>query len=100
MKWGWWPVCLAAGGCAPSGPRDIDGVADDKELETKIVAMIEGDTAEPGLKYRRIKVECAQGVVVLSGTVKTEQERERAAYIADFRGVREVVNRLRVESGP
>jgi osmotically-inducible protein OsmY len=95
-----WLVLLTACAAEPvkPGPRDEKMVASDKELEAKIVYMLENDREVPELRQRNIKVECVKGCATLSGTVFSPREKERAGYIADM-CAREVQNHLTVKSG-
>jgi hyperosmotically inducible protein len=59
-------------------------------VKTKVLA----DTSTPGLE---INVDTKDGVVTLSGTVRTRAEADRAAALArETNGVKQVVNNLRV----
>lgn len=72
------------------------GVAiDDAEITAKVKAAI---FAEPGLKALQISVETRKGVVMLSGSVDTQQNSDTARTLASaVSGVHEVENRLMVK---
>ena len=69
--------------------------------DTVLVTEIEGRiAADPDLSVSNIDVDVNQGVVTLSGTVKTDAARMRAAQIAEkVDGVVRVQNDLEVGSG-
>jgi osmotically-inducible protein OsmY len=65
---------------------------DDMTLTTKVKSAL---ITEPGLKSGDIKVEAANGVVVLQGTTDTAEHRQRAAQVAsNVEGVRAVRNEI------
>jgi hypothetical protein len=69
---------------------------DDKAITGEIQARLYQDTT---LKRRDISIIAQQGVVILSGQVQTEEERTRAAKLAnEVRGVKQVINQLVVVS--
>lgn len=72
------------------------GVAiDDAEITAKVKAAI---FAESGLKALQISVETRKGVVMLSGSVDTQQNSDTARTLASaVSGVHEVENRLMVK---
>lgn len=72
------------------------GVAiDDAEITAKVKAAI---FAEPGLKALQISVDTIKGVVMLSGSVDTQQNSDTARTLASaVSGVHEVENRLMVK---
>ena len=74
--------CLAAlmsTGCASDPGRTHDsGLLDDKVTAQRVYAALQRGGAE----FRSVKVEALKGVVTLSGTVPTEQHRERAEALA------------------
>lgn len=70
----------------------VDDVAITTEVKTKLIA-------DSQVAARKINVDTKDGVVTLKGTVKTEQEREKAIQIArDTRGVQRVEDQLTVSS--
>lgn len=95
-------LLLLAAACA-SGPdtreRNLDMVADDKEMEAKLVHIIENDREMPVVRQRNIKVEVIKGAALLSGVVKSDAERRHLLKITNIHGIREVVDRLTVKSG-
>jgi osmotically-inducible protein OsmY len=98
----WLGLFLVLAACQ-SGPdtrdRNLEMVADDKELEAKLVYIIENDREMPDVRQRNIKVEVIKGAAILSGTVKTEQERRHLLKITNIHGIRQVVDKLTVKSG-
>jgi hyperosmotically inducible protein len=67
---------------------------DDAGITTKVKAKFLGDTDVPGLK---IDVDTTNGVVTLTGTVKTAAEKQHAMKIAKATdGVKSVVDRIKV----
>src|SRR6266536_2638915 len=79
---------LAAAGCNHTKPRS------DAEISGEIQAKVSADQA---LQNKQIGVQAANGVVTLSGSVASENERSAAAAdAASVAGVRTVVNNLSV----
>lgn len=69
---------------------------DDKVITGEIQARLYRDAT---LKRRDISIIAQQGVVILSGQVQTEEERTKAATLAnEVRGVKQVINQLVVVS--
>jgi hyperosmotically inducible protein len=67
---------------------------DDAAITTKVKSKFLADTDVPGLK---IDVDTTNGVVTLSGTVKTAAEKQHAMKIAKATdGVKSVVDRIKV----
>jgi hyperosmotically inducible protein len=67
----------------------------DDELYDKVRIQLANDREIGGAK---IDVKVTQGVVELTGRVRTDKQKSRAAQVAKkVRGVREVVNNLRIE---
>ena len=102
----------AAGNAAERGAEATKGVADDATdkigaaadrtgdvisdaaVTTAVKSKFLADTSTPGLK---IDVDTKDGVVTLSGTVRTRAEADRAVSLArDTNGVKRVVNNLKV----
>jgi osmotically-inducible protein OsmY len=54
-------------------------VAREAALETKIRAFI---AAEPMLDQERVRVEIDEGKIILTGKVKREEQKEKAAEVA------------------
>jgi len=98
-----WAGFLFLAACASTDPdtrdRNLEMVADDKELEAKLVYIIENDREMPEIRKRNIKIEVIKGAAILSGTVKTEQERGHLVKITNIHGIRQVVDKLTVKSG-
>ena len=69
-------------------------VISDAAVTTAVKSKFLADTSTPGLK---IDVDTKDGVVTLSGTVRTRAEADRAVSLArDTNGVKRVVNNLKV----
>ena len=85
-------------GPAPTvASADLTDRASSGWITTKIEAQY---FADPNVKGRNIDVTTANGVVTLSGTVDGEATRQRAVEIASRTdGVRDVQDRLRIETG-
>lgn len=84
-------------GDAPDTDRSLGRVMDDAGITAAVKARLLDDPTVRGLK---IDVDTREGVVYLTGTVRSDQERERAMDIA--RGtehVRDVQASLRIERG-
>jgi hyperosmotically inducible protein len=78
------------------GDSTLEENIDDSWISTKVKAKL---TADPEVRKRDIDVDVLEGVVTLSGSVLSEQEREHAeALAADTTGVIRVVSRLQVAS--
>jgi osmotically-inducible protein OsmY len=65
----------------------------DSTLETRITAGLKQNSA---LAPRNIDVDVDNGVVTLTGTVRTEDERASAGRIAQISGVARVINNIEV----
>ncbi len=110
---------LLVGGCGQQGTsstvgqkmdRAADKVADTTSNASSKVAMAADDTAitakvkaaliaEPGLKSTDINVDTKEATVTLSGTVASDEMRDRAKQIASSTsGVKNVVDNLVVKS--
>lgn len=82
-------VCLTLSACATVDPRQ------DTRIEAEVKAKL---VAETTANLTRVGVVSASGVVYLSGTVASDQERARATALAGtVAGVRKVVNTLHLE---
>jgi hyperosmotically inducible protein len=76
-------------------PRSIGTQVDDAKITAEIKLKLLED---PLTKARKIDVDTVNGVVTLTGAVESEVEIRRAVEIASsVKGVRKVVNNLRVE---
>jgi len=74
--------------------REIEPYARDATITTKIKSKL---TADPEVNPFTIDVDTVNGVVTLSGTVRTEEQRQEAEDLArGTEGVKEVVNSLQV----
>ncbi len=67
----------------------------DKAIDSRITHRINADAS---LKNHHVKVSVENGVATLSGTVRTDAQRERAEALATAAGATRVENRLAVES--
>ena len=77
------------------GERTMGDRLDDATIVTAVNAKF---AADPMVSALKIDVDSNDGVVTLSGTVKTEQVRRHAAdLVRTVDGVRSVENRLKVE---
>lgn len=96
-------VALSAGpalffsGCAGSSTSQSTGeYLDDSAITAKVKTELIRD---PVVKARQVEVETYKGHVQLSGFVDTDEQKARAAQIAQtVSGVREVKNDLTVKS--
>jgi hyperosmotically inducible periplasmic protein len=79
-------------GCAAmSSPDGAGGSSEDAAITAQVRSSF---MADPLLSASALNVETRQGVVHLSGTVKTEQERYRAIQLVQsVAGVREIILR-------
>lgn len=74
--------------------RKLEPYARDAEITTRIKTKL---TADPQVNPFTIDVDTVNGRVTLSGTVRTDEQREEAEKLArDTEGVTEVVNLLQV----
>jgi osmotically-inducible protein OsmY len=81
-------LALAAGACRPVNPTE------DARIESEIKARL---VAEKNANLTRLGVLSSGGVVYLSGTVASADEKARAAVLSrSVEGVRRVVNTLEV----
>lgn len=94
--WNGWAVGVMAMlmlvGCATTSSRESTGeFLDDAAITTQVKSSL---VADPLLSASAISVETTQGVVHLTGTVKSEQERHRAIQLVQgVAGVREIIVR-------
>jgi len=98
-QWKVWNGCavgvmavLMLVGCATTSSRkSTDEFLDDATITTQVKSSL---VADPLLSASAISVETTQGVVHLTGTVKSEQERHRAIQLVQgVAGVREIIVR-------
>ena len=94
--WSWGAVSvmglLMLIGCAATSSRESIGESSE---DANITARVQSSfTADPLVSASAIGVQTTQGVVHLSGTIKSEQERYRAIQLVQgVAGVREIVVR-------
>src|SRR5688500_9940228 len=82
------------GGKAATAASDAKAALSDGPLTAKIKSKMALDDT---VKALDINVDTAKGVVTVSGTVRTEAERQRALQLArETEGVRQVTDRLQV----
>jgi len=79
-------------GCATTSSRESIGESsEDAAITAKVQSSF---TADPLVSTSAINVETSRGVVHLSGTVKSEQERYRAIQLVQgVAGVKEIIVR-------
>ncbi len=79
-------------GCATTSSRESPGeFLDDAAITAQVKSSL---VADPMVRGSAIGVETTQGVVHLTGTVKSEQERHRAIQLVQgVAGVREIIVR-------
>lgn len=96
-------VLLVLTAACASGPdtreRNLEMVADDKEMEAKLVYIIENDREMPEVRKRNVKVEVIKGAAILSGVVHSDDERRHLLKITNIHGIRQVVDKLTVKRG-
>lgn len=74
--------------------RELEPYARDAEITTRIKTKL---TVDPQINPFTIDVDTVNGRVTLSGTVRTEEQREEAEKLArDTEGVLELINLLEV----
>ena len=100
MATGCAPAIIAGGATggykAATDERSIGRVMDDATITAKVKTELVKDTV---VKARKIDVDTLDGVVTLTGVVKTNEEAERAREIAvRVRGVKKVKNNLQIGS--
>lgn len=85
-------VVLMLVGCATTSSRESTGeLTDDGAITAKVKASF---VADPLVRASAISVATTRGVVHLSGTVSSEQERHRAIQLTqDVAGVQEIIVR-------
>jgi len=87
-------ILLAA--CQSTTGRTLGENIDDAKITAALKAKL---AAEKISTVTRVDVGTNQGVVALNGTVQTEAMKTRAEQIArEVKGVREVVNNLRIQA--
>ena len=85
--------------CAPTPTRESPGEwLDDSTITAKVKAKF---LTDPVVSFFAISVETFRGVVILSGFVNTEQQRDRAVALSkEVPGVKEVQSALVIKPKP
>jgi hyperosmotically inducible protein len=85
-------LVFVVGGCATVDPRE------DTRIEAEVKAQLVG---EKDANLTRLNVLSSNGTVYLTGTVQSSEELARAEALArNVRGVRRVVNTLKIQHSP
>lgn len=92
-------VAAAAAGCHPAAERAAGQQAvSDATVSAAVQAVL---TADRKANFARVDVDSQGGVVTLSGSVRSEQERSRAETLARrVEGVNRVNNYLMIQREP
>jgi hyperosmotically inducible protein len=89
-------IMMLLAACSSMTGKTVGENIDDAGITAKVKAKLAGEKIST---VTRIDVDTNQGVVALNGTVSSEAMRVRAAEIArEVKGVRDVVNNLRVQT--
>jgi len=89
-------VMMLLAACQSTTGKTFGESIDDAGITTAVKAKL---AAEKVSTLTRIDVDTNQGVVALNGTVKTVEDKVRAEQIArQVKGVRDVVNNLRIQA--
>ena len=89
-------IMMLLAACSGMTGKTVGENIDDAGITAKVKAKLAGEKIST---VTRIDVDTNQGVVALNGTVSSEAMRVRAAEIArEVKGVRDVVNNLRVQT--
>jgi osmotically-inducible protein OsmY len=93
-------VVLVAGAARPAsaGPQAAAPAAampDDSTLKARVTASLKKNAT---LAAREVDVDVHEGIVTLKGTVRTADEKARAARLATLKGVTEVRNEIVVDA--
>ena len=89
-------IMMLLAACSSMTGKTLGENIDDAGITAKVKAKLAGEKIST---VTRIDVDTNQGVVALNGTVSTEAMRVRAAEVArDVKGVRDVVNNLKVQA--
>jgi hyperosmotically inducible protein len=84
----------SAGNAVGTAAANTGQAITDTAITTQVKAAI---MAEPGLKVMQIGVDTNQGVVTLTGTVKSQRDSDRATAVArGVNGVKSVNNQLTI----
>jgi osmotically-inducible protein OsmY len=87
-------LLLSASGCAAPTPESRGQAIEDSVITTRIRNAI---YMEPSLKLHRINVETHRSAVLLTGSVRSQAEVEKAAELAQgVEGVSHVRNDIRL----
>lgn len=85
-------LALVAVWCYPLAAKDV--ISDD-QIHDNVLRKLAGDSV---VKGGGIGVEVAKGVVTLTGKVKTEKQKNKAATLTrKIKGVTQVINKLVIE---
>ena len=85
-------IVFVVGGCATVDPRE------DTRIEAEVKAQLVG---EKDANLTRLNVVSSNGTVYLTGTVQSSEELARAEALArSVRGVRRVMNTLKIQPSP
>ena len=89
-------IMMLLAACSSMTGKTVGENIDDAGITAKVKTKLAGEKIST---VTRIDVDTNQGVVALNGTVSSEAMRVRAAEIArEVKGVRDVVNNLRVQT--
>jgi len=89
-------IMMLLAACSSMTRRTLGEDSDDAGITAKVKAKL---ASEKISTVTRVDVDTNQGVVALNGTVSSEEMRVRAAQLArDVKGVRDVLNNLRVQA--
>jgi hyperosmotically inducible periplasmic protein len=89
-------IVMLLAACQSTTGRTLGENIDDAGITTTVKAKL---AAEKIATLTRIDVDTNQGVVALNGTVQSESMKVRAEQIArQVKGVRDVINNLRVQA--
>jgi hyperosmotically inducible protein len=84
-------------GCQSLTGKTAGEVIDDATITAQVKSKLAGERAAT---LTRVDVDTNQGVVYLNGVVESAAMKQRASEIArQVKGVRDVVNNLRVQAG-
>ena len=91
-------ACALSGACASSAARSGDPGPADEWIASEVWRALGADT---GVDTTSVSVVARKGVVTIRGTMTSLDELRRALRLASrIRGVRQVVNHVRVIGGP
>jgi hyperosmotically inducible protein len=89
------PACASSGG--GSGGRAISASVDDASITARVKTTLLNDSQ---LNATKIDISTSNGVVTMTGSVRSQSEQERAIQLArQVNGVRDVKANLRVAGG-